>query len=884
MYCINRNLSIPLLIVMKHSFSAFLLFWCVLWGIPAAAQQTVWTNNLSDKIQELSEESIIDLVDQETITPWGIAVDNVREKIYWTNVTEGTIKSFDLNGDNINTLQAGLDLPRGITIDVLSNTLYWAEAGHNNQSLKRMNIGDETVSVITDNDIVSPYHVAFDRENGYVYWADNALGQKTISRIQADGSNRETIISSINQVSGIALDTSDYFIYWADFDDDVIYRAETGGTDQNIEIFYNIENEAAPWALSFDSENNQLFWTDYLNNSINIVNTETLASQEWVSNVTTPSGISTFTIRLRPESSNQQILVSNNGPYSFQPSDFGISDESYFVKIESLPEKGTLEFEGSVLSVGDNIQLSENNNPEFAWNPPLHEHGYSFTAFNFRVLDDIELESVDAYTMQIDLAKASVDITGTEGWRLLSSPAVGESIGSFFSTIWTQGFPGSDAPQAPSANVYNFDHESYQWDDVNASDEFIRGRGLAVYVFEDHNYDGTEIGFPRTLHSAEEWTDLIDIFNYSNLFFDDEAVSSGGNYFLLSNPHPISLDFCEFTRTNIADNVHIWDPNFNDGEYRVLSCSDEVVHIAPYQAFWVRTTELNPQLSIPEIAYLDQSEDGYFKERNESQESFIVNLAVSGEANEYSNHTRVLFSNEGGLGLDQLDAPRISSEGLAGRWLSLYTLDEAGTGYSFQSLPMVDEDIRVPVALETTEPGTYSLSWNLPGKDQFSGRFFLRDNFNESVIEMDEGGTFTIKTDASQTRKRQNLTPLLSIKNLPKKNATSIDPRFELIAIAEGSGQIGEPEVIPAEMDLKQNYPNPFNPSTIISYELPQDSAVRLEVYDLTGRQVATIVNGNVSAGRHSVNFDAENLSSGIYLYRLQAGNQIITRKLTVLK
>ncbi|MCC5940835.1 MAG: T9SS type A sorting domain-containing protein [Balneolaceae bacterium] len=95
--------------------------------------------------------------------------------------------------------------------------------------------------------------------------------------------------------------------------------------------------------------------------------------------------------------------------------------------------------------------------------------------------------------------------------------------------------------------------------------------------------------------------------------------------------------------------------------------------------------------------------------------------------------------------------------------------------------------------------------------------------------------------------------------------------------------ETGGPE-LPLVFNLAQNYPNPFNPSTIISYELPETSDVRLEVFDLTGRQIATLVEGQVQAGSHRVTFDAGNLSSGVYLYRLQAGNQIFTRKLTLIK
>ena len=78
-----------------------------------------------------------------------------------------------------------------------------------------------------------------------------------------------------------------------------------------------------------------------------------------------------------------------------------------------------------------------------------------------------------------------------------------------------------------------------------------------------------------------------------------------------------------------------------------------------------------------------------------------------------------------------------------------------------------------------------------------------------------------------------------------------------------------EPEVRPGSFVLSQNYPNPFNPSTVISYQLSINSEVQLKVFDMTGREVATLVNGRVAAGSHSVRFDAAGLSSGVYIYML---------------
>lgn len=86
------------------------------------------------------------------------------------------------------------------------------------------------------------------------------------------------------------------------------------------------------------------------------------------------------------------------------------------------------------------------------------------------------------------------------------------------------------------------------------------------------------------------------------------------------------------------------------------------------------------------------------------------------------------------------------------------------------------------------------------------------------------------------------------------------------------------------KFELLQNYPNPFNPSTNIGFSIPQQSTVELKVYNTLGQEVATLVNGTLAAGNHIVDFDARNLASGFYFYRITAGNFASVKKMILLK
>ncbi|HMQ99840.1 MAG TPA: T9SS type A sorting domain-containing protein, partial [Ignavibacteria bacterium] len=89
---------------------------------------------------------------------------------------------------------------------------------------------------------------------------------------------------------------------------------------------------------------------------------------------------------------------------------------------------------------------------------------------------------------------------------------------------------------------------------------------------------------------------------------------------------------------------------------------------------------------------------------------------------------------------------------------------------------------------------------------------------------------------------------------------------------------------IPSSYSLMQNYPNPFNPVTNITFAMPVAGNVELKIYDILGKEVASLVSGNLTAGTHVVPFDASALASGVYIYKLTSGSFIDSKKMVLIK
>lgn len=474
---------------------------------------------------------------------------------------------------------------------------------------------------------------------------------------------------------------------------------------------------------------------------------------------------------------------------------------------------------------------------------------------------------------------SKVSISGTEGWRLMTNPIHKSSIGSMLDTLWTQGFPGADAPNNGVPNVAFWGEHIQSWAYIpDASFYPPAGIGFIAYVYDDQNGDKLPEGFPKDIIQYKEprFGDISIPISYTDVNLPIQQ--QGWN--LVGNPYGFAINWdtdSGWGKTNIDAPLYVW--NAESGEYQswngyVGTLENGV--ISPYQGFWVKANGSAPQLTINEEA---RSTGGIFYKQNKTVPKIVFSLT----SNSDTSTTIIMLSSKSLLGKDVLDSYKLDP--LNGNSLSLFTLSEDGTALDINALP---ESISEPLTLNIDYTGVsdssrYKLAWesDFPADWQL----FITDNQSGEVIDLSQQSEliFDVLGDAQKsTAEGQSIVknrPISSIKL--KRNG---NPRFSLQIVPNITVSIESSQNLPSSVGLDQNYPNPFNPSTEIKFQLPQNSAVSLKVFDVLGREVATLIDGQVEAGFHQVTFNARNLSSGMYIYRLQTGNTVITKKLTLIK
>jgi hypothetical protein len=193
---------------------------------------------------------------------------------------------------------------------------------------------------------------------------------------------------------------------------------------------------------------------------------------------------------------------------------------------------------------------------------------------------------------------------------------------------------------------------------------------------------------------------------------------------------------------------------------------------------------------------------------------------------------------------------------------------------------------------KTTDGGANWVTFGVPDFEEIYDLFFISP---DSGVVVGKPSMVRFTADGGNTWEEDpEITSLLAGSSIKKIGALSeefgiaITDSGSIISFATDSSlltAVSDEDIQIHNYSLSNNYPNPFNPSTIIEYNLPQYGFVTLTVYDMLGREIATLVNEEKSAGNHKFEFNAGDLASGIYYYHLNVGYEFVeTKKMVLMK
>lgn len=290
----------------------------------------------------------------------------------------------------------------------------------------------------------------------------------------------------------------------------------------------------------------------------------------------------------------------------------------------------------------------------------------------------------------------------------------------------------------------------------------------------------------------------------------------------------------------------------------------------------------------------EENEIDFLENRGESKSSFLesylsLSLLEEGEGNSFhdvDNGAVIGFADNRNINDEvSTDLPKLKVEDdeLADQSFIYLrsSISEFETNSFLQFPKRFEEPYQVGVGVNLSrENHNYRISWNSIKNIPEEWIVELVDVDSDQVIDMREETHYTIRSQSNLEKDGMN-EPENSLKIVENNSSKNLFIRVTPhTMINESTVEIEKPESV----NLKQNYPNPFNPTTTISFYLPENSFVRLAVYNVVGQQVAMLKEENISGGDHSVVWSASEMPSGIYIVKLETQQNVLTRKITLIK
>ncbi len=476
-----------------------------------------------------------------------------------------------------------------------------------------------------------------------------------------------------------------------------------------------------------------------------------------------------------------------------------------------------------------------------------------------------------------------VTISGTSGFRMMSSPVAGQIYSDLLSELWTQGMTSADVTSG-DANVWTYDGSSWSaLSDITGSGSgasLTAGQGFLVYVFSDTDNDGTD-NLPVTLSvSGTE--------NSSSATVPSSGSIANTAWELAGNPYASTIDWDLVTQTAVTTSCYVWDDATS--AYKTWNGSTGGLTdglIAPYQGFWVQGSGGSGSITI-ETADKSSTAGTFYKTMNDSTGS--TSFTVTSGNN--SDQTFVSFMNNGEVGMDNSDAYKLLPMTPTERVVGISYAD--GNGLDINNLPFAHDgiiDIPLDVMYLTldenynfvTSEEEVTMNWDLSSLPETIIGLTLTNNVTNESIDL-------LQTDElSFTTQSKGSFPAYG------SGGVNIYPEVGesqfTLTVAYNALSTNDESTFPTEHALHQAYPNPFNPSTTISFDIPNTvessaigGATSLQIFNINGQLVETLINKHMEPGIHKLQWNPVNISSGVYIVQLKAGEKVFNQKITFVK
>ncbi len=461
------------------------------------------------------------------------------------------------------------------------------------------------------------------------------------------------------------------------------------------------------------------------------------------------------------------------------------------------------------------------------------------------------------------------DTEDGRGWRMMSVPFFGKTVADLAAQNEVSGVPGANAfygvdnmEEGVEANLSFFDPALYDptetetatgWvtpEDFNT--EFVPGQGFIWYFFDNDESQSVPLDeFTLSLTGIAPSTDV-------------DVPIEAGTWNLVGNPFPSNISAASLSGAGLESAAaQIWDSSEGTGSFITVEFSGTNT-ISAWQGLFIHSDDATT-FTFPESATTSDPAD-FFSQDNEARMAFtLTGLDDESGVETVDKAISLLLNDQASTEWDKRDIRKLTP--LTDTFATLSFVDSQGDAEIFKaqkSQPFsFDESLELPMILNLQNiNGSFTLEWD--GITEFD------DDITMNLVDQVTGETVNLRTTDSYTFEAT-------------ADEAVNQHRFTFTLGYTATNTEAHPD-LPQQLSLSQNYPNPFNPTTQINFDIPAESHVRLAVYDMLGRQVTVLVDEARNPGSYQVTWDASRFASGVYLYRLEAGGQSITNKMTLVK